>query len=249
MTKFLLVTDLDNTLVGDDRALAVLNHHLRQARQQQQMLLVYSTGRSYTSYQSLRATTELLDPDALVTAVGTEIYRDGQQTPDPAWSAQLQQGWDWAHVMATIAHFSDLVPQPDSEQRPYKVSFFLSPTAAEEVLPRLEAALKAQDLDVKLVYSGSKDLDILPRHGDKGEAMQFLRQQFEMPAAQTVACGDSGNDLALFRVGEERGVIVGNAQAELLDWHHRYPCDHRYLAQAEYAAGILEGLQHFQFLP
>ncbi len=53
--------------------------------------------------------------------------------------------------------------------------------------------------------------------------MQFLQKQWGFDLKQTVACGDSGNDLALFSVGEERGIIVGNAQPELLQWHKANP--------------------------
>ena len=208
----------------------LLNQELSLYRQQQQVLLVYSTGRSYTSYQELRATTEMLEPDALVTAVGTEIYRNGIQTPDPTWSepdcnrvgTEIEL-WPQRPILVTSS------PNKNRNSGPLRSVFCYIPTAAIEVLPQLEQTLKNQGLDVKLVYSGSKDLDVLPRHGDKGEAMAFLRQQFEIPAAQTLACGDSGNDRALFSVGEERGVIVGNAQPELLEWHYRHPSDHRYL--------------------
>ncbi len=151
-------------------------------------------------------------------------------------------------MVATTAHFADLIPQPDSEQRPFKVSFFLTEAMAVEVLPQLESLLPKQGLDIKLIYSTGQDLDILPRHSDKGLAMQFLRQQWGIAPEQTVVCGDSGNDLALFSVGEERGIIVGNAQKELLKWHNANPVDYRYLAQANCAGGILEGLNYFRFL-
>lgn len=248
MAKFLLVTDLDNTLVGDDQALADLNQRLSRHRQEYGTLLVYSTGRSRTSFQTLTTERSLLEPDALVASVGTEIYRNGSSEPDPAWSGKLSQGWDRELVVATAAHFADLEPQPEPEQRPFKVSYFLAESVAAEVLPRLEERLRQRDLDMKLVYSSGKDLDILPRHGDKGQAMGFLRQDFGMPPEQTVACGDSGNDLALFDQRQERGVIVGNARLELLEWHQANPANHRYLAQAHCAGGILEGLRHFEFI-
>jgi sucrose-6F-phosphate phosphohydrolase len=248
VAKFLLVTDLDNTLVGDDNALEKLNQRLDQHRQANGTVIVYSTGRSLTSYQGLKAERQLLEPDALITSVGTEIYRDGGETPDSAWSAKLSQGWDRNLVVATGAHFADLVPQPESEQRPFKVSYFLTQDASVEVLPQLEALLRERDLDVRLIYSSSKDLDILPRHGNKGEAMVFLRQSLGIAPTQTVVCGDSGNDQALFSAGEERGIVVGNAQTELLEWHYATPSPNRYLARAHCAGGILEGLNHFSFL-
>ncbi len=183
-----------------------------------------------------------------MTAVGTEVYFPGQETPDPHWSAQLQTHWDRALVVSITQQFPDLMPQPEPEQRPFKVSFFLQAAVTSEVLPALEAAFQTQQLPVKLVYSGGKDLDVLPPAGDKGQAMQFVRQTLGIAATQTLACGDSGNDIALFSAGEERGLIVGNAQSELRQWHAANPSDHRHLAQAHYAAGILEGLYHFQFL-
>nr|WP_238718172.1 sucrose-phosphate phosphatase [Petrachloros mirabilis] len=243
-----MVTDLDNTLVGDDAALHELNQQLTQHRQAHETRLVYSTGRSRQSYEQLQRQKALLEPDALVTAVGTEVYFPGQETPDPHWSAQLQTHWDRAFVQSIAQQFPELIPQPESEQRPFKVSFFLAAEMAPQVLPALAATLQAQQLPVKLVYSGGKDLDVLPQAGDKGQAMQFVRQTLGIAATQTLACGDSGNDIALFSAGEERGLIVGNAQPELRQWHTTNPSDRHHLAQAHYAAGILEGLYHFQFL-
>ena len=115
-------------------------------------------------------------------------------------------------------------------------------------MPQLQSFLQDRDLDTKLIYSTGQDLDILPRHSDKGLAMQFLRQQWEIKPEQTVVCGDSGNDVALFSVGEERGIVVGNASSELLQWHNANPANYRYLAKAYCAGGILEGLNYFGFL-
>jgi hypothetical protein len=233
--------------VGDDQALAELNHKLSQHRQEYGTKIVYATGRSPTLYRQLQAEKQLLQPDALVAAVGTEIYLNGSDTPDPAWSEKLSPGWNRDLILATTAHFADLVPQPDSEQRPFKVSFFLAETVADEVIPQLESLLHQQGLDIKLIYSTGQDLDILPRHSDKGLAVQFLRSSWGVAPEQTVVCGDSGNDIALFAVGESRGIIVGNASYELLKWHNANPAERRYLAQAACAGGILEGLNHFGF--
>lgn len=248
MTAFLFVTDLDNTLVGDDAAMSILNERLSRHRQQYGTTIVYSTGRSLTSYRHLTQEKSLLQPDVLITAVGTEIYHAESTTPDAQWSAHLSQGWDRDTVVAAAAHFADLSAQPESEQRPFKVSYFLTEAAAVEVLPRLEQVLQERGLDVQLIYSGSQDLDILPRPADKGQAMSYIREALGVAPSQTVACGDSGNDIALFRDRSERGIIVANARPELLDWHQTNPNPNRYLAQAPCATGILEGLRHFQFL-
>lgn len=248
MSPFLLVTDLDHTLVGDDPAMLKLNQQLSHHRQHYGSKIVYSTGRSPIRYQELATAKPLLSPDILIAAVGTEIYVNGSDRPDPNWAGILSQGWDREQIVATTAHLADLTPQADTEQRPFKVSYFLSPTAAVEVIPRLETLLAEQGLEVQLIYSGSLDLDILPSRANKGMAMAFVRQDLGIDPSQTVACGDSGNDIALFADRPERGIIVGNAMSELLEWHHANPNPDRYLAKAHCAGGILEGLTHFGFL-
>jgi sucrose-6-phosphatase len=244
----LLVTDLDHTLVGDDRSLAQLNQLLDRYRQTDGTKIVYATGRSKTSYQELAATKSLLAPDALIAAVGTEIYLNAATDNDPEWVEQLSINWHRDRIVAIASRFADLEPQPLAEQRPFKVSYYLSASVVAAVVPQLQELLLQQGLDAEIIYSGSKDLDILPRGGDKGQAVQFLRQRWQIDPLQTVVCGDSGNDISLFRYGKERGILVGNAQSELRLWHELHPMNYHYLAVAECAGGILEGLKYFRFV-
>ncbi len=248
MAKFLFITDLDDTLVGDDAALEELNHHLSRHREQHGTLIVYSTGRSPMLYQELEAEKSLIEPDYLVLSVGTMIYRYGSDEADSTWAETLSHGWDRDQVTAIAAHFSDLVPQPPSEQTPFKASYFVTLDAAMDLLPRLEAALARQGLDTQLVYSSGKDLDILPRQGNKGAATAFLQTALSVQPERTVVCGDSGNDLSMFEATESRGIIVGNAKPELRSWYQTQSSSEIYLAQAHCAGGILEGLRHFGFI-
>jgi sucrose-6-phosphatase len=243
--QWLLVTDLDNTLVGDEAALHTLNQRLTVARAEKHITLVYSTGRSLTSYRQLCKTASLLPPDLLIASVGTEIYPQGNDHLDTTWTNQLQHQWDQALVQQIAAQFDGLAPQVETEQRPFKVSYFLSKAIAPQVIAELSAALEQAGLSTQLIYSGGKDLDILPKAANKGNAMAFVQGQLGIAAPQTIACGDSGNDIALFTGAENRGIIVGNAQPELLHWHSQTPSPYRYLARATYAAGILEGLHYF----
>ncbi len=245
MTQFLLVTDLDNTLVGDDRALDELNQRLTQCRQVNGVKLVYSTGRSITSYQHLSTKVNLLEPDVLITAVGTEIYYPGNVL-DQEWTTQSSAGWNRNAIVTITQQFPQLVPQPESEQRSLKVSFLLDAEDAQ-ILPDLEAKIKNQGVDAQLIYSSNQDLDILSSRANKGNALAYIQQVLGFKSDRTISCGDSGNDIALFEQ-KTLGVIMGNAQPELLQWHHKNPNDDRYLAQGFCAAGILEGLKYFGFL-
>lgn len=245
VAQFLFITDLDNTLVGDDAAMEQLNAKLLHHRDTYGTRIVYSTGRSRTSYETLYQQKNMIPPDAVVNGVGTALYLGDQEEPHAPWSERLQEGWDRDRIQAITAHFSDLTPQPASEQNPFKISFYLSPEIAPTLLPELEHQIQAAGFTVTIIYSGSLDLDILPIHANKGLAMAYLQELWQVPPSTTVACGDSGNDRAFFERQDERGIIVSNAMQELLEWHHANPSRHRYLAQAPYAAGILEGLNHF----
>ena len=249
VSKFLLATDLDDTLVGDDQSLEELNRYLTHHREAHGTLIAYITGRSLEDYKTaLRAKRPLLDPDVLVPSVGTEIYYDGSKTPDPVWEKQLSQDWDHDLIISLFANIDELTTQPESDQRTFKISYYLEERFAPQVLPHMETLLQEQGLAAKVVYSSGINLDILPANGDKGHAMYFLRQKFGFDHTETVVCGDSGNDCALFAHGDEKGILVGNAKTELLEWHRRNPSDSHYLAKAHFAGGILEGLQHFGFL-
>ncbi len=248
MSQFLFVTDLDNTLVGDDTALDHLNRELASHREQYNRKIVYATGRSLYLYRLLAEAKSLLQPDALITSVGTEMYFDKSQTQyDPQWANILSQGWDREEIVAIASQFSELQSQPKSEQNPFKISYYLAESVAEEVLPKLKLALNSKGYGIKLIYSAGQDLDLLPRNGDKGLAVKFLRQKWGISAEKTIVCGDSGNDISMFQ-GHEKGLIVANAKPELLEWYEDNKHDNLYLADSICAGGILEGLRHFSFL-
>jgi sucrose-6-phosphatase len=241
--QFLLITDLDNTLVGDDRATFTLNQKLTAIRHS--CFLIYATGRSYASALHLVHTKQLLEPDYWITGVGTEIYDRGKL--DQSWANQLSTAWNRAAIAAIAQTYSDLIPQPQSEQNPWKISFRLAQAEKSYVLDNLRAQLSKAGLNYQLVFSSGRDVDILPGNADKGLAARYIRESLRISATSTLACGDSGNDVSLFQ-HLTLGTIVSNAQPELLDWYsqHRHP--NLYLARSPFAWGMLEGLQYFNLL-
>ncbi|MBH8562926.1 sucrose-phosphate phosphatase [Nostoc sp. CENA67] len=262
MKHFLFVSDLDHTLVGEGdealKGLYELNQELERHRQEYGTKIVYATGRSLTLYKQLALEKSLLEPDALITSVGTEVYLDQYyDAPDSQWSTKLSDGWNRELIADFIdANFpNELIPQQESEQRPFKVSYLIKEEAAKEILDELKFLLEKQNLKFKITHSSSAstkqnslDVDILPLNADKGLAVKYIQQRWGFSAEKTVVCGDSGNDISLFSVGEERGILVGNARPELLAWYDNNKTEYRYYARGRAANGIIEGLRHFQFI-
>lgn len=241
--KFLLITDLDNTLVGNEQATITLNQKLLAIRHN--FYLIYATGRSYSSARQLMTEKQLLEPDYWVTGVGTEIFQQGRQ--ERMWANKLSQQWN-RQAIATIAQsFPDLIPQSTLEQNPWKISFCLSNVKKASILEDLQTQLNQANLTSQIIFSSSRDVDILPANADKGLAITYLRKRLQIPVELTLVCGDSGNDISLFQQST-LGTIVSNAQSELLDWCYCNQKPNLYLANSPYAWGILEGLRHFNLL-
>ncbi|MEG4507773.1 sucrose-phosphate phosphatase [Microcoleus sp. F6_B4] len=239
--KFLLVTDLDNTLVGDDEATQVLNQRLQSLRSQ--ICLVYATGRSHASTCELMTQKQLLAPDYSIAGVGSEIYQDG--TLDLDWAEYLSQDWDKMAIVSLGQQFSQLKPQSLKEQNPWKISYCLEPAAENRSTVRaLQQKLTESRLPAQIIFSSNRYVDILPQTSNKGNALTYLQKRLQIPCEATLVCGDSGNDISMFEQ-DVRGVIVANALSELLEWHRECGTENHYLAGSACAWGIIEGMGYF----
>eukprot|EP00127_Corallochytrium_limacisporum_P001610 Clim_evm7s70 gene=Clim_evmTU7s70 len=252
---FLLVTDLDWTFVDhdDETGMEELADILQEHRKAHGTKFVYSTGRSPALYKELRDKYHLPRPDALVTSVGTEVYFDDAKWEcDGEWAKHIGQNWNRDLVVDVIKkrnwYNNELKPQPTTEQRDFKVSFFVEDNHFGRIQQDINDALSEAGVKATVIYSGGCDLDILPIRAGKGNAMVFLSGRFNFEPHQVVCSGDSGNDIALFSMGSQRGIIVGNAMKELLEWHKNNPSDDKFLAKARCGRGIVEGLRHFGFV-
>ena len=63
--------------------------------------------------------------------------------------------------------------QPTKFQHSYKRSYFFH-DATEDLIREIEKDFEAAGMDINVVYSGDKFLDILPKWANKGNALQWL---------------------------------------------------------------------------
>lgn len=87
-------------------------------------------------------------------------------------------------------------------------------------------------------------VDVLPAAAGKGAAQVYVRELLGFTEGEVVVAGDSGNDVSMFTVGCERGIMVGNARAELVAVKQ----PHHVHTQGRYAAGVVEGLENYGLL-
>jgi hypothetical protein len=240
-TKCYIVTDLDNTLVGNAIATQEFNQKILNCGDR--VGLIYATGRSYESAKQLQTTETLLEPQYWITGVGSEIYQNG--ILDSSWSEHLKAQWHRKKIHTLALEFPELLPQPSASQNEFKISFYLHDDNTKELITQLRDRIATAGFAAQLIYSSNEDLDILPIRCDKGLAMRHLMTALKINNANTIVCGDSGNDIGLFKQ-DTFGIIVNNAQIELLNWYKDRGGDMIYYANNDHAAGILEGLDRLK---
>lgn len=236
----ILITDIDNTLTGDDEAIATLLRELDGAGSFTGFGI--ATGRSKESALEKLAELNAPPPDILITSNGASIRYGSNLTEDKAWKRHIDYRWEPEKIRAVMDEVPGAYLQGEEEQHPFKISYTIDTKKAPSVR-RIRRILREAGLRVDLTCSLKMYLDLMPIRASCGLAIRYLAFKWGISFEHLLVAGDSGNDEAMLR-GETLGVVVGNHSPELRKLRGR---PRIYFAEGCHANGILEGIAHYDF--
>ena len=236
----IIVTDLDNTLTGDDEALGQFRELLAE---NENIGFGVATGRHLSSAMEMIDKLSLPQPDVLDTDSGTQLHYGPRLQEDTSWRAQIDHVWQPEKIVEALDGFKGLEPQRESQQSPFKLSYLRvgtkPPTAAA-----IRKHLRTHKLRAKVILSLDAYIDILPVRGGSDCSIRHLMWKWGFSPEKVLVAGDSGNDAGML-LGRTLGVVVANHGRELNRLRKR---PRIYFAESSHAAGILEGINYYNFL-
>jgi sucrose-phosphate synthase len=238
--KKMLITDIDNTLVGDRERLAGLLGMLHKNRDK--IGWGVATGRSLDMTLDIMTEQNIPIPDILICSVGTEIYYGPDLRIDKGWQQHLNHRWRPEEIKRELARLDFLSSQEAEGQRRFKISYFMQDD--KELLNTVIRTLRDARLRCKVIYSHGQFLDILPYRAAKGKAISYIKYKWEIAPENVMVAGDSGNDEDMLR-SRCCGLVVGNHSKEL---DHLKGKRRIFFSRHKYAGGIIDGLIHYKFL-
>lgn len=236
----LVITDLDNTLTGDDQSLREL---LETIREREYIGFGISTGRRLDSAMQLIEEMNLPQPDLICAGVGTELYYGDNLTADRTWRKQIGLHWTPDKIRTLFEGVDGIFIQDDNQQSEFKISFDID-TKVGPSIAQVKRMLREAGIRARVVFSRNMYLDIIPNRGGPGVAVRHVLYKWGFSPEKVLVAGDSGNDEGMLK-GRTLGVVVGNYSSELeklRDWPRIY------FAKGHHARGILEGINYYQFL-
>ncbi|MBI2572056.1 MAG: HAD-IIB family hydrolase [Candidatus Schekmanbacteria bacterium] len=236
----ILITDIDNTLIGDRAALQTLLERMR--RHGEKLGFGVATGRRLESVARVLKEWDVPTPDVLITSVGTEIHYGKRLEPDLGYQDHLEYRWAPQALPEVLNELPGLRLQAAVEQRRFKVSFLLDPGKAPSVRV-IKKQLRRHGIHATVVLSNGIYLDVIPVRASKGKAIRYIANKWGIPIDSILVAGDSGNDEEML-TGNTLGVVVGNHCEELKVLRGQ---ERVYFARGQYALGILEGVEFYNF--
>ena len=237
LSRILLVTDCDGTLLRDDKTISQKDLDAIARFRELGGNFTIATGRSLPTVSSIL---ELLKPDLPVILYnGSMLYAPVKKTP--VWTAEIPQSARFlveksmerygpelgVEVLTPEGlHVIQFTPVIDEHlngplKAPYRLASLPEVTSLQwlkvmfalpaEEMEGLKAFLDSfGDLGARYVRSEKLYFEILPAHASKGAALKMLCEKTGLSLKYTAAIGDCDNDLEMLREAS-LGFVTANA--------------------------------------
>lgn len=241
----IMIFDIDDTLLGDEKAMKELNEIIRDNKDK--TLFGVATGRRFESAVKAIKENGLETPEVIICSVGTEMYyldkAEKEYSYSRGWDSHVSHLWKPKKIKKLLDELPFLRLQEEHHQTKYKVSYYMDDNS-EENLKLISETLVKNRVKTNIILSHVKYLDFVPFRSSKGRAVRYLAYRWNIPHENILVAGDSGNDEDML-TGELLGVVVANHTPELAKLKGRRRI---YFAENKYAAGVIEGINHYKFL-
>ena len=236
----LIITDLDNTLTGDTESLEQFKHLLEE---NPQIGFGISTGRRLEKAIAMVDDLGLRKPDLVDTDAGTQLHYGGKLTADRSWRKSISFAWDPEGIRKTLEPLEGVELQDEVEQSEFKIGYKID-SKAEISAAKIKKLLRAAGLRAKVIVSLGVYVDIIPVRGGSDLSLRHVLWKWGFLPEKVLVAGDSGNDAGML-LGRTLGVVVANHGPEL---NHLKDSPRVYFAESSHAAGIIEGINYYNFL-
>ncbi|NOQ69786.1 MAG: HAD-IIB family hydrolase [Gammaproteobacteria bacterium] len=237
-----IFSDLDQNLLGNPES---LNDFVQVIKENRSCITFgIATGRRLDSALKVLKQYHIPLPDVLITSLGTEIYYNPGLTRDKAWSNHIDHMWKRRAVLNVLKEIPGLELQSKREQSKFKISYYYDAAVAPEVNEIIHL-LHLHDQSVNVVLAFGQYLDIVPVRASKGFALRWFAEMWGIPVEHILAAGGSGADEDMMR-GNTKSVVVANRHHEELS--ELADIESIYYADRPFAAGILQAIEHYDFL-
>lgn len=237
-----LITAIDDTLLGDRQAVRKLVELIKENNTH--LGFGIATGRTLESAVKILKDWKIPFPDVIISSVGSEIHYGPRIAEDSGWKKHINYRWDVEKIKKVLSSLKGLELQAEENQRIHKISYYIDPDIAPKIRG-IKSLLRQNGQHVNVVFSHRQYLDILPLRSSKGYAVRYFAHKWGIPFENILVAGDSANDAEMLR-GKTLAVVVGNYSEELEKLRKDDPYIH--FANGRYASGILEGIEHYNFL-
>ena len=237
-----IVTDIDQTLLGDPQALEQFAETIR--RNRKRLAFCIATGRRIGSALAIVKKHDLPAPDVLISSLGTHIHYGSALSEDSFWADHVDHAWNRDRIRRALDGLPGLKLQEQAKLSRLKLSYYYDADKAPSVEEIIDL-LHQRELTANVLLSFGQFLDIIPSRASKGQALRYMALRLDIPLENILVAGGSGADEDMMR-GNTLGVVVANRHHEELS--SLVDLDRVYFSDEAGAAGLLDAIDHYDFL-